>query len=88
MVINGRFTGGTDPSYCIFPVTIREKGHYYCRVKNHYGDINSRIATVTVAAKQSARYDSKSPCFPTPMLNRALIMPHTQYTTPSRNSKS
>lgn len=52
MVINGCFTDGTNPYYCVFPVTIRHKGRYYCQVKNQYGHVKSTNATVTVEAKQ------------------------------------
>ena len=88
MVINGCFTDETNPSYCISRVTVRDEGCYYCQVKNQYGEVKSTNATVTVETEQSARHhslDSSSRYFPMPMSNRALTMPHIQYTTPSKS---
>ena len=42
------FIGEHKPYYRIFPVTILDAGYYYCQVKNQYGIVNSKIATVTV----------------------------------------
>ena len=79
------FTGQSKSYCCIFPATIRNAGCYYCQVKNHYGAVNSSIATLMVTTSSTARKPSVASGFcyiPSIMENSAsdkgLIMLKTQ----------
>ena len=49
------FAGENKPYCGIFPATVRNTGRYYCQVKNHYGIVNSSIATLVVTTSSKAR---------------------------------
>ena len=79
-VVTNCFTGGNKSSYCIFPVTIRDEGCYYCRVKNKFGEVNSAVTTVTVTPMKHPSLDSKFRYAPMLLPDKAF-MPHTRNTT-------
>ena len=49
---------------------MRNVGHYYCQVENHYGKVKSKCAKVTVSYNSS----SKSEEFTTLHFNEILAM--------------
>lgn len=48
------FTGENKSFYCIYPATMSNSGHYYCKVENQYGAKKSRSAIVTVITLPTA----------------------------------
>ena len=59
MPITSCLIGENKSFYGIFPVTIRNTGHYYCQIKNQYGEVNSTIVTLTVTKMPRALHSSK-----------------------------
>ena len=42
------FIGQNNSMYFIYSATKKSAGHYYCQIKNRYGEVISTIAVVTV----------------------------------------
>ena len=77
------FTGENKSYYCIFPVSIRDKGRYYCRVKNEFGEVNSAVTTVTVSPIiRHPSLDIKFRYAPMVPPNKAFTLPHTRSIIP------
>ena len=76
------FTGENKSYYCIFPVTIRDIGCYYCRVKNKFGEVTSAVTTVTVTSIRHPSLHSKFRNAPMVLPDEARTLPHTRKTTP------
>ena len=69
------FVGENKSFYSIYPVTIRNVGHYFCQVKNHYGVACSSIAMVVVESFPTEIPSERS------VNLKKLVMPEMQEST-------
>ena len=75
--------GENKSFYSIFPVTIMNAGHYYCQVKNQYGEVNSTITALTVTKTPTVQQGSRFTYTPNILSNKRLAVPQIQSITPS-----
>ena len=65
--------------------TIRNMGHYYCQVKNHFGEVNSTVAVVTI--KETKKPLDLAFTY-SPRSNKKLTMSQMQDSTPTADLRS